>query len=147
MEIRELKDNKRDYMWLLLLADEQEDMVEKYLDKGTMFLLEDGAPKAECIVTDEGGILEVKNIAVRPEAQGKGYGRALLQFVEDHYRGRFHTLQAGTGDSPFTIPFYQKCGFSESHRVKNFFLDHYDHPIIEDGVLLTDMVYLRKAIG
>lgn len=34
--------------------------------------------------------------------------------------------------------------FRISHRLKNFFTDNYDHPIYEDGKLLTDMVYLRK---
>ena len=50
----------------------------------------------------------------------------------------------GTGDVPGTLGFYKKCGFAESHRVKNFFTDHYDHPMVEDGVQLVDMVYLKK---
>lgn len=49
----------------MLLADEQESMVDRYLEKGTMYVLEDNDVKAECVVTDEGnGILEIKNIAV-----------------------------------------------------------------------------------
>ena len=55
-------------------------------------------------------------------------------------------MQVGTGDSPLTIPFYEKCGFAYSHRIKNFFVDNYDHPIYEGGVQLMDMVYLRKEI-
>ena len=55
-------------------------------------------------------------------------------------------MLVGTGDSPLTIPFYQKCGFTEAFRVKNFFTDNYDHPIWEGGKLLTDMVYLEKFI-
>ena len=40
-------------------------MVDRYLEKGTMYVLEDNDVKAECVVTDEGnGILEIKNIAV-----------------------------------------------------------------------------------
>ena len=42
-------DNKRDYMNLLFLADEQEDMIERYLDKGTMYVLEDDGIKGDCI--------------------------------------------------------------------------------------------------
>ncbi|MGB5095140.1 MAG: GNAT family N-acetyltransferase, partial [Agathobacter rectalis] len=69
-------------MSLLLLADEQESMVDHYLEKGNMYVLEDGNVKAECVVTDEGnGILEIKNIAVDPENQGKGYGKALIDFL------------------------------------------------------------------
>ena len=29
-------------------------------------------------------------------------------------------------------------------EVKNFFTDNYDHPIIECGVQLSDMIYLRR---
>ena len=69
MEIREVKKGKKDYMKLLFLADEQEDMINRYLDRGIMFVLEDNGVKAECVVTDEGGgILEIKNIAVTSDA-------------------------------------------------------------------------------
>lgn len=147
MKISEVIDNKRDYMSLLFLADEQEDMIEKYLDKGTMYVLEDDGIKGECVVTDEGnGVLEIKNIATSPEFQGKGYGRFLIDFIAEKYAGIYTTLQVGTGDSPLTIPFYEKCGFKRHHLIKNFFLDNYDHPIFEEGVQLIDMVYLRKNI-
>lgn len=147
MTIKEVTTNKRVYMTLLLLADEQENMVEKYLDRGTMFVLEDNGVKAECVVTDEGGgVLEIKNLAVLPEQQGNGYGTALIQYVEEHFKGKYHILQVGTGDSPLTIPFYQKCGFIKSHCIQNFFTDNYDHPIFECGVRLVDMIYLRKSM-
>lgn len=148
MEIREVMQDKKAYMELLFLADEQEDMIDRYLDRGTMFVLDDNGVKAECVVTDEeNGFLEIKNIAVAPQSQRKGYGRLLIQFVEQEYRDQFQTLQVGTGDSPLTMPFYLACGFMESHRVKNFFTDHYDHPIFECGTQLVDMVYLKKELG
>ena len=147
MKIFEVKDNKRDYMDLLLLADEQEDMIEKYLDKGTMYVLDDGGVKGECIVTDEGdGILEIKNIATAPDFHGKGYGRRLIDFICNKYASIYEVLQVGTGDSPLTVPFYEKCGFARHHIVKDFFTKNYDHPIFEEGVQLKDMVYLRKDL-
>ena len=122
-------------------------MVERYLEKGTMYVLEDDEVKAECVVTDEGkGILEIKNIAVVPEYQGKGYGKMLLDFLVRKYTGLYSVLQVGTGDSPLTIPFYEKCGFVRSHTVPRFFTDNYDHPIYEGGVQLVDMVYLQKHL-
>jgi GNAT superfamily N-acetyltransferase len=146
--IREIKDDKKQYSDLLLLADEEESMVDKYLDRGRMFVLDDGGVKAECVVTDEGdGILEIKNIATLPEFQGKGYARRLIEYVECLYSDGYRTLRVGTGDSPLTLPFYKKCGFKESYRVKSFFTDNYSHPIFECGVQLVDMVYLEKTIG
>lgn len=147
MNIREIKENKKQYLSLLLLADEQEDMIDRYIDRGTMYVLDDDGVKCECVVTDEGeGILEIKNIATEPQYQGKGYARAMIDFICRKYKGEFSVLQVGTGDSPLTVPFYEKCGFVRSHTVKNFFTDNYDHPIYECGVLLTDMVYLRKNL-
>ena len=147
MGIRKVETDKKRYLDLLLLADEQEDMVDRYLERGTMYVLEDDGVKAECVVTDEGDrILELKNIAVEPAAQGKGYGKALIDFLIETYAGQYTVLQVGTGDSPSTIPFYAACGFRRHHLVKNFFTDHYDHPIYECGVQLVDMVYLQREL-
>ena len=147
MEIREVETNKKLYLDLLLLADEQEDMVDRYLERGTMYVLEDGGVRAECVVTDEGdGILELKNIAVEPDAQGRGYGKALIDFLIRTYKEQYAVLQVGTGYSPSTIPFYESCGFRRHHLVKNFFTDHYDHPIYEGEVQLVDMVYLQREL-
>ena len=147
MNIRVIHKNKKRFLPLLLLADEQEDMIDRYLERGTMYVLEDGGVKAECVVTDEGGgILALKNLAVEPESQRKGYGKALIDFLVCKYKGRYSVLQVGTGDSPLTIPFYEKCGFVRSHKIENFFTDNYDHPIYECGVQLTDMIYLQKYI-
>ena len=57
MKIREVNENKKQFISLLLLADEQESMVDHYLEKGNMYVLEDGNVKAECVVTNEGNTL------------------------------------------------------------------------------------------
>ena len=112
-----------------------------------MYVLVDDGVKAECVVTDEGnGFLELKNIAVEPDFHGRGYGKALVEFLIRTYAGQYVTMQVGTGDSPSTIPFYESCGFRRHHLVKNFFTDHYDHPIYEGGVQLVDMVYLQRRL-
>ena len=147
MRFVEITEDKKKYISLLMLADEQEDMVDRYLERGRMFVLDDGGVRGECVVTDEGeGVLEIKNIAVDPAFQGRGYGRALVEFVSDRFKDVYSTLQVGTGDSPLTIPFYERCGFVRHHIVKDFFADNYDHPIVEGGVRLVDMVVLRKTL-
>ena len=148
MEIREFTGDRRELMELLLLADESPQMVELYLNKGKMFVLDDSGIKAECLVTDEGeGVLEIKNIAVLPQFQRKSYGKALIDFLIRMFSGTYSAIQVGTGDSPLTVPFYEKCGFKRDHIINNFFIDNYDHPIIEAGVQLKDMVYLRRELG
>lgn len=149
MRIKKHEGEKTDFTGLLLLADESRDMIDRYLDRGEMYILEDeGIVKGECVVTDEGGgILEIKNIAVLPRYSRKGYGRAMIDYLSSAYRGSFSILQAGTGDSPLTIPFYEKCGFKRSHVIKNFFVENYDHPIFECGIRLVDMIIMRKNIS
>lgn len=148
MRFRRIERDKKRYLDLLLLADEQEDMIDRYLARGELIVLEDGgATRAVCVVTDEGGgVFEVKNLAVAPEAQRRGYGRAMLRHVQERLRGRARTLIVGTGDSPLTVPFYEKCGFTRDHVIRNFFTDHYDHPIVEAGVTLRDMIVLKKEL-
>lgn len=142
------EEQKLDFADLLLLADEQMDMVERYLHRGTMFALCDPDVKSICVVTREGeGIFEIKNLATRPEAQRRSYGRSLVHYVVHYCKNlKGKTLLVGTGESPSTIGFYEKCGFARSHRVKNFFVDNYDHAIIEDGKQLVDMVYLKMLL-
>ena len=148
MRIRKILEGKKDYLPLLLLADEQENMIDRYLNRSEMFVLEEeGEALAVIAVTDEGnGVLEIKNLSVSPESQKRGYGRMMISSIEECYRDSFHTLLVGTGDSPMTVPFYERCGFVRSHVVRDFFADHYDHPIFECGVLLRDMVYLKKDL-
>lgn len=146
MQIIEVTENKKEYLTLLLLADEQEDIIDRYLSNGKMYVLDDNGIKCECVITDEGnGVLEIKNIATVPEYQDKGYAKAMIDFIIKKYKEQYAVLQVGTGDSPLTIPFYEKCGFVRSHIVPNFFTDNYDHPIYEAGVQLVDMVYLQRT--
>lgn len=62
MEIREINENKKEYLELLLLADEQESMIDRYLERGEMYVLYDaGEVRAVCVVTQENDqILELK---------------------------------------------------------------------------------------
>ena len=124
VEIRRVETNKKQYLALLLLADEQEDMIDRYLERGSMYVLEDDGVKAECVVTDEGGgVLELKNIAVEPDFQGKGYGKASWtsssEPIQDAMRCcRWHWRQP-VHHSVFT----RSAGFRRHHLVKNFFTE------------------------
>jgi GNAT superfamily N-acetyltransferase len=148
MEIVKIKNNdKTKYMDLLLIADEQVSMIEKYLYRGEMFALCDDDVKAICVVTQEqSGVYEIKNIVTVPEYQRKGYGQYLISFVADYYKDSGSELYVGTGNSPMILDFYEKCGFTKSHIVKNFFIDNYDHPMYENGQQLVDMIYLKRHL-
>ena len=147
MIIEKITNNKKQYLDLLLLADEQEDMIDKYLANGEMFALYDDDLKSVCVVTAiDGETCELKNIATYKKYQGKGYGKALIKFVFDFYKNNYKTILVGTGEVPTILSFYESCGFKKSHRIKNFFTDNYNHPMFEEGIQLIDMVYLKKDL-
>jgi GNAT superfamily N-acetyltransferase len=140
-------ENKKHFLDLLLLADEQENMIDKYLPAGDLFALYDDDLKSVCVVVmidDE--TCELKNIATYPKFQGKGYGRALIHFISDFYKNGCKTMLVGTGETPAILSFYNSCGFEMSHRVKNFFTDNYDHPMFDGDIQLVDMIYLKKDL-
>ena len=102
---------------------------------------------ALCVVTDEGdGVLELKNIAVEPVCQKKGYGRRLIRFICQKYKNQFHTLQAGTGDSLLQCRFTSTAALYGGSVIPHFFMDHYDHPIYEGGKQLDDMIYFQLKL-
>ena len=147
MDIKIITENKRDFMELLLLADEQEDMIDKYLDRGTLFALYDGGLKSTCVVTDEGnGEFELQSLATYPQYQRKGYATHLIKHIFAQYAGKGTVMHVGTGDVPSMVSFYEGCGFAFSHRLRGYFLLHYREPMFEEGVQLKDKVYFRKEL-
>lgn len=148
MSIQFIVNDKKHYLPLLLLADEQESMIDRYLERGDLFVMFDGQnPIAVAVVTAEGnGVYELKNLAVTPVYQRKGYGRQMIEFLCRHYSGACHTMLVGTGESRQTVSFYENCGFTYSHTVPDFFTRNYDHPIIEDGRVLKDMIYFQRKL-
>jgi len=147
MNIIIINENKKDFLDLLLLADEQEDMIDKYLERGTLFALYDDDLKSTCVVTDEGNeIFEIQSLATYPQFQKRGYARCLIDHVCEYYKDKGTTMIVGTGDTPVIIPFYENSGFVLSHRIENYFIEHYHEPIIEDGVQLIDKVYLKRDL-
>ena len=148
MEIEKITKNKKQYLDLLLLADEQESMIDKYLMSGDLFALYDDDLRSVCVVLPiDDETCELKNIATYEKYQGKGYGKILIKFICDFYKNDYQTMLVGTGEIPWILSFYESCGFEKSHRVENFFTDNYDHPMFEGQIQLVDMIYLKKNLS
>ncbi|MCL2264717.1 MAG: GNAT family N-acetyltransferase [Treponema sp.] len=145
MEILEVTENKEQYMDLLLLGDEQESMIEKYLQRGSLYALYDDFDlKTILVVTKEkDDTCEIKNIATHKMYQGKGYGSAMIKYIIEKYKNKCKILLVGTGESEKILVFYEKFGFTYSHTIKDFFINNYDHALMEDGEQLKDMIYLK----
>jgi ribosomal protein S18 acetylase RimI-like enzyme len=144
MEINKIIQNKEKFMDLLLLGDEQESMIKKYLYRGELFVLYDGDLKTVSVITKENeNIYEIKNIATYKKYQGKGYGKIMIKHIIDKFKNKCKLLLVGTGENDKIISFYKNCGFVYSHTVKDFFVNNYDHKIFEEGKQLKDMIYLK----
>ena len=147
MKIEKITKNKKQFLDLLLLADEQENMIDKYLENGDLFALYDDDLKSVCVVAPIGSeTCELKNIATYEEYQNKGYAKALIKFIFDFYKNNYKIMFVGTGEISWILSFYESCGFEQSHRVKNFFTDNYDHPMFDEKIQLVDMIYLKKEL-
>jgi ribosomal protein S18 acetylase RimI-like enzyme len=147
VKIEKIIENKKQFLDLLLLADEQENMIDKYLPDGDLFALFDDDLKSVCVVVPaDSETCELKNIATYKKYQGKGYARALINFISDYYKNDYKTMLVGTGETPAILSFYESCGFEKSFRIENFFIENYDHPIFEGDIQLVDMIYLKKDL-
>ena len=125
---------------LLLEGDEDINMLGKYLHKGVLYgLYENDEPVTLALVLQHGGCTELMNIVTREERRGMGYGSAMLSFLSKTYGD----LKVGTGDVSPARKFYEKNGFTETGVRKHFFLQ-YDHPLIENGRQLVDMIIYEK---
>ena len=144
MEIKKITENKDHFMDLLLLGDEQEEMIKKYLYRGELFALYDGDLKTVSVVTKEDNeSCEIKNIATYEKDQGKGYGKSMMKFIIDNYKDKCCRLLVGTGENDRIISFYENFGFTYSHTEKDFFIKNYNHTMFEEGKQLKDMIYLK----
>jgi len=153
MEIKIVNEDKKQFLDLLLLADEQESMIDKYLARGELFALYDNGLKSVCVVSgcpaadwESADTCELKNIATYEKWHGMGYGSKLIAYISAFYKDQYKAMLVGTGEIPWIIQFYEKNGFTLSHRIPNFFTDNYDHPIFENGIQLVDMIYLKKEL-
>lgn len=115
MELVKIKDDRKTlYMDLLLIADEDVRMIEKYLSRGEMFALCDGDLKALCVVTEEGpGVYEIKKFCDGPKVSAPRIWSA-SHFT---HRGSLQTLRqralCGHWRQPCDTPLLRKMRVSK----------------------------------
>lgn len=143
--ICEIEGDRMPFKPLLLIGDESESMLDRYVNDGNLYAGFIGnEPVAVCACLPVNDLtVEVKNLAVLQAFRRRGYGRMMLRHIENRHPGK--TIILGTGETPSTLRFYHSCGYRYSHRVTDFFTDNYPAPIVEEGVTLRDMIYLKKA--
>ncbi|WP_252504632.1 GNAT family N-acetyltransferase [Sporosarcina sp. Marseille-Q4943] len=150
MKIRKLQRDEMPPYDLLLLADPSRELVETYITEGECYVAEDNDDIIGVFVivplTKE--TVEIKNIAVSEDRQGQGIGKKLLQEAIGVSKSNgYDNIEIGTGNSSIgQLALYQKCGFRIAGVIKDFFIQHYDEIIMENGILCKDMIRLRLEI-
>ena len=145
--IQAIENDRERFLDLLLLADPSLKLVQQYIAKSYLFVLFEGetACGVVLLLPKASNTMEIKNIAVKEEMQGRGYGKRLLHYALDFCKEQgYEKVIVGTGNSGINnIAFYQKAGFRFLAVVRNFFTDHYDEPIFEHGIQCRDMLLLE----
>lgn len=152
ISVYEIKRNKEDYLDLLLIADPSVEMIRHYLDKGHLYVLQiEKTTLCAAVVLSDKDTAEIKNLVTNPHHLRKGYASQMINFITIHYKDTPNII-VGTGGTGipgkefYQLEFYRKCGFIESHIIKNFFIDNYPEPIFEDnGEQCIDMIYLKYS--
>ena len=149
-EIRQLGISENIPYQLLLLADETKEAIDKYIFESEIFIIENNGEiialyALKAINSEQ---IEIKNIAVKADFQGRGIGSFLLENAfERAKKSGFQSLLIGTGDASLRqLALYQRQGFKKYDVVKNFFIDNYPEVIYENGLQLKDMIILKKQI-
>jgi ribosomal protein S18 acetylase RimI-like enzyme len=150
MKIRKLAEDEQPPMELLLLADPSQKLVEEYVQRGQSFIAEvdDHIVGVYVLIPTRPETVELVNIAVDENYQGKGIGKQLVNHAIHHARLLgFKTIEIGTGNSGVgQLALYQKCGFRITGIDRDFFIRHYSEPIYENGIQVVDMVRLSQDL-
>ena len=145
--IKKEKENKEQYLDLLLEADPSKDMVNNYLKDGELFVLtykETIACVAVVIKIDDETI-ELKNIATKKEYRGQGLGKKMIKYLSDNYKQNYKKMLVGTSEN--NIPFYVKQGFNKYEKtIKNYFVDNYAKEIWDGDLHCIGMYYYSKNL-
>lgn len=145
--IRKERENKEQYMNLLLEADPSEKLIRQYLVDGDLFVLTyKNEVACVAIVTKvDNDTCELKNIATEEKYRGKGYAKKMLKYLCDNYKQKYKKMIVGTTEN--NIPFYVKQGFDKYEKtIKNFFIDNYEEEIKDGELVCTDMIYYSKDL-
>ncbi|OLS38160.1 GNAT family N-acetyltransferase [Alkalihalophilus pseudofirmus] len=150
MEVRLLNASENPPMDLLLLADPSEKLIADYVERGECFIAEESGEIIGVLVLlpTRPDTVELVNVAVCKDMQGRGIGRRLVEFAVDSAKKQgFKTIEVGTGNSSIgQIALYQKCGFRMIGVDVDFFISHYEEEIYEDGIQCRDMVRLSQDL-
>lgn len=149
-QIRIIKERNIDLIELLMIADPCRRLVDDYLDRGIVYGAFDGIKLlgAFVLIKTRPEIMEIVNIVVKEEFQGKGIAKGMIRYALDISKEKgARTVEIGTGNSGINqMALYQKCGFRIVGVDRDFFIRHYEEVIFENGIQCIDMIRLSQDL-
>jgi predicted N-acetyltransferase YhbS len=138
---------------LFELAEDSAAELDSYLHDGEVLVaVADDAivGHLQLVDTDRPGRLEIKNMAVREELQGRGIGARLVRAALDSAAARSATeVVVATGAADVgNLRFYQRQGFRMRSVERDAFTEATGYPpgIEIDGIPLRDRVWLDRPV-
>ncbi|OES45987.1 acetyltransferase [Domibacillus iocasae] len=142
MNIRKINESEKPPMELLLLADPSKMIVENYVNRGECFVAESEEQiiGVYVLLPTRPETVELVNIAVSDNQQGKGIGKQLVNDAVQKAKSKgYKTIEVGTGNSSIgQLSLYQKYGFRIIGVDIDFFVRHYPEEIFENGIHCRD---------
>lgn len=146
MKVSIINDKKEIPYDLLLLADPSMEIINDYIHRGCCYIatIDNNIVGTYVIIKTRPLSLELVNIAVSEQYQGKGIGKRLvLSAIDMARKENAKVLEVGTGNSSINqLALYQKCGFRIIGIDRDFFKKHYKEDIVENGIQCVDMIRL-----
>ena len=135
---------------LLLDADPSRKQIDSYYHPERCIVGYDGSKIVGALVwvKNTDSILEIMNIAVFPSHQKTGLGKKLMAYFFNLAKHKkYYSIQIGTADvSEHPIAWYERIGFRRISIRKDYFINNYNSPVIDNGNICRDMIVLEKKI-
>lgn len=140
---------------LFELAEDSAEQVDSYIESGRVLVAFDDTSKiighAQLVPTDRDDTIEIRSIAVVPDFQRRGIGRALVNRALEICRSegaRAVTVTTATADLG-NIAFYQRCGFRAASVERDAFTEAKGYPpgLEVDGISVRDSITFTLAFG
>lgn len=147
--------SRRDLRDLFELAEDSAAQLDAYLDQGRVLVATlpgtGTVGHLQLVDTGRSGHVELKNMAVREDLQGRGIGRRLIEAAEEILTGESVTLLvvATAAADVGNLRFYQRMGFRMRSVERDAFTPAtgYPDPVVIDGIGLRDRVWLDKPLA
>jgi predicted N-acetyltransferase YhbS len=138
---------------LFELAEDSPTQLDSYLEAGRVLVARSGGAvigHLQLVGTDRPGVVELKNMAVRPGDRGRGVGARLVTAAIDLVTaesGSAMLVATGAADVG-NLRFYQRLGFRLRTVERDAFTPAFGYPpgILVDGIELRDRVWLDRPL-